>query len=80
MATAHGAFTIEVQVTAGGDTGALARELIGPLQKDYTEILVYFRPRNAQPEFPLSRIQWTVFDVYLETRHEEVISRTLGSR
>ena len=46
MATAHGAFAIEVQVTADVDTGALARELIEPLQNDYAEILVCFRPRN----------------------------------
>jgi hypothetical protein len=80
MATAHGAFTIEVQVTADVDTGALARELIEPLQNDYAEIPVYFHPRDAQAELPLSRIQWTVFDGYEETRYEEVISRTLGSR
>ena len=40
MATAHGAFTVEVSGEA--DTPAIARTLIEPLQARYAEILVYF--------------------------------------
>ena len=80
MATAHGAFTIEVEVIDRVDTWALARELIEPLQDDYAEILVYFHRLDAEAELPLSRIQWTVVGGYTETRYGEDISRTLGSR
>ena len=80
MATAHGAFTIEVEVIDGVNTPVLARELIEPLQDDYTEILVYFHRRDAEEALPLSRVQWTVVDGYTETRYEEDINRTLGLR
>ena len=42
MATAHGALTIEVEVSGEADTPTIARTLIEPLQARYVEILVYF--------------------------------------
>ena len=59
MATAHGAFTIEVEVDLGADTMSIARRLIEPVQDRYAEILVYFYDRASDGQLPLSRVQWT---------------------
>ena len=69
MATAHGAFTVEVEVADGVDTAALARELIGPLQDRYTEVLVYFHARDAGGDLPRLRVQWTAEHGYVETHY-----------
>ena len=52
MATAHGAFTIEVEMAEGVDTDEIARSLIQPLQDRYAEVLVYFHARDAQTDLP----------------------------
>ena len=70
MATAHGAFTIEVEVTDGVDTAELARSLIEPLQHEYAEVLVYFHARDAETDLPLLRVQWTAAAGYAETRYQ----------
>jgi len=67
MATAHGAFTVEVEVRKGIDTTALAEALIEPLQGQYAEILVYFHDRAADEDLPMLRIQWTASDGYTST-------------
>ena len=59
MATAHGAFTVEVNVAAGIDTDALARRLVEPVQDRYAEVLVYFYDRASAEKLPISRVQWT---------------------
>ena len=69
MATAHGAFTIEVEMAEGVDTGEIARSLIQPLQDRYAEVLVYFHARDAQTELPEIRVQWTAAGGYVETRY-----------
>ncbi len=69
MATAHGAFTVEVEVADGVDTAALARELIRPLQDRYTEVLVYFYARDSAGDLPQLRVQWTAEHGYIETRY-----------
>ena len=69
MATAHGAFTIEVEVTDGVDTAALARSLIQTLQDRYAEVLVYFHARDSETDLPLLRVQWTAAAGYAETRY-----------
>ena len=70
MATAHGAFTIEVEVADGVDTAALARSLIQPLQHQYAEVLVYFHARGAETDLPLLRVQWAAAAGYAETRYQ----------
>lgn len=70
MATAHGAFTIEVEAADGVDTAALARELIRPLQDRYVEVLVYFHARDSAGDLPRLRVQWTAEHGYVETRYE----------
>ena len=70
MATAHGAFTIEVEVADEVDTAALARELIRPLQDRYTEVLVYFHARDSAGDLPRLRVQWTAEHGYVETRYQ----------
>ena len=70
MATAHGAFTIEVEVADGVDTAALARSLIQPLQHQYAEVLVYFHARGTETDLPLLRVQWTAAAGYAETRYQ----------
>ena len=69
MATAHGAFTIEVEAADGVDTTAVARSLIEPLQDRYAEVLVYFRDLDAQSDLPRLRVQWTAGGGYAETRY-----------
>ncbi|MCY4599884.1 MAG: hypothetical protein OXF27_08185 [Acidobacteria bacterium] len=69
MATAHGAFTIEVEVAEGVDTAAVARSLIEPLQDRYAEVLVYFHARGAETDLPQLRVQWTAAGGYAETRY-----------
>lgn len=69
MATAHGAFTIEVEMAEGVDTDEIARSLIQPLQDRYAEVLVYFHARDAQTDLPQLRVQWTAAGGYVETRY-----------
>ena len=69
MATAHGAFTVEVAVASTVDMERLAQRLIEPLQATYVEILVYFYDRASESELPMLRIQWTAADGYQETRY-----------
>ena len=59
MATAHGAFTLEVEVDAGADTLAIARQLIEPIKEQYAEVLVYLYDRSGDGELPMRRVQWT---------------------
>ena len=70
MATAHGAFTVEVEVAHGVDTTTLARRLIEPLQEEYLEVLVYFYDRAADTNLPVLRVQWTAADGYAETPYQ----------
>lgn len=69
MATAHGAFTVEVEVAGEVDMGALARQLVEPLRDDYAEVLVYFYARGGEQALPMLRIQWTAANGYVETRY-----------
>jgi hypothetical protein len=59
MATAHGAFTLEVEVDAGADTLTIARQLIEPIKEQYAEVLVYLYDRSGDGELPMRRVQWT---------------------
>lgn len=59
MATANGAFTVEVEVATDADTGAIARRLVEPVQDRYVEVLVYFYDRASETLLPISRVQWT---------------------
>ena len=59
MAAAHGALTVEVEVAADGDTDAIARRVIDPVQSRYVEILVYFYDREGESALPLQRVRWT---------------------
>ena len=61
MAAAHGIFTIEVEVN-DPETGAdVARELIGPLEASYDEVLVYIyrTGEGTGGNAPVKRVQWT---------------------
>ena len=69
MATAHGAFTLEVEVDAGADTLALARQLIEPIKDQYAEVLVYFYDRAGDGELPMRRVQWTEAKGYTEVEY-----------
>ena len=66
MATAHGAFTIELEVDADTDTKTLARELVEPMREDYAEVLVYFYDRAGDGQLPMKRVQWTQAEGYVE--------------
>ena len=69
MATAHGAFTIEVEAADGVDAAALARLLIRPLQARHDEVLIYFYARDSGAALPRLRVQWTAAGGYAETRY-----------
>lgn len=70
MATAHGAFTIEVEVDSDADTLSIAEQLIAPIATQYVEILVYFYDRAGEGELPLSRVQWTNNEGFTEVDYE----------
>ena len=69
MATAHGAFTIEVDVNPTVDTARLSRLLVEPLQENYAEILVYFYDRSVDTDLPMLRVQWTTAEGYAEIQY-----------
>ena len=66
MATAHGAFTLEVEVDAGADTLAIAHQLVEPIKAQYAEVLVYFYDRSGDGELPMRRVQWAEGAGYTE--------------
>ena len=70
MATAHGAFTIEVAVDSDADMLSIAEQLIAPIATQYVEILVYFYDRAGEGELPLSRVQWTNNQGFTEVDYE----------
>lgn len=70
MATAHGAFTLEVEVDADADTTTIARQLVEPIQDQYAEVLVYFYDRAGDGELPMRRVQWTEGQGYSEVDYE----------
>jgi hypothetical protein len=69
MATAHGAFTLEVEVDACADTAAIARQLVEPIKAQYGEVLVYFYDRSGDGELPMRRVQWTEGNGYTEVEY-----------
>ena len=70
MATAQGAFVIEVEAEDPTQTEAIARALIEPLRDDYDEILVYVSSLADDPDVPARRIRWTPGGGYLEITHD----------
>ena len=69
MATAHGAFTIEVEIDADADTQVISRQLVEPIRDQYAEVLVYFYDRAGDGDLPMRRIQWTAADGYTEIEY-----------
>ena len=69
MATAHGAFVIEVEAEDPSQTDAIARALIEPIQDDYAEILVYVNRIGDNSDLPARRMQWTPRDGYVELNY-----------
>ena len=61
MATAHGIFTIEVEVQDPETASDGARELIAPLEGSYDEVLVYIyrTGEGVGGNSPMKRVQWT---------------------
>ena len=72
MATAHGVFTIELEMTDLGAAAVVARELVDPLMDDYAEVLVYvYRDgRGVGGHAPAKRIQWTATGGFVELAYE----------
>ena len=68
MATAHGAFVIEVESEDPTQTDAIARSLIEPIRNDYDEILVYVNTPGS--DLPARRMQWTPGGGYLEIAYD----------
>ena len=69
MATAHGAFTLEVEVDRNADTRSIARRLVEPVRNRYAEVLVYFYDRAGRGALPTSRVQWTAENGYSEIEY-----------
>ena len=70
MATAHGAFVIEVEAEDPSQTATIARELIEPIQDDYDEILVYVNKLGDESDLPARRVQWTPSAGYVEITYQ----------
>ena len=70
MATAHGAFVIEVEAKDPSQTETIARTLIEPIKDDYAEILVYVNQLGDDSDLPARRMQWTPRDGYVEISYD----------
>ena len=70
MATAHGAFVIEVEAEDPGQTETISRALIEPIKDDYAEILVYVNRMGDDSDLPARRVQWTPRDGYVELSYD----------
>ncbi len=70
MATAHGAFVIEVEAEDPNQTEQIAYALIEPIQDDYDEILVYVHQLGNDSDLPARRMQWTPQEGYVELSYE----------
>jgi hypothetical protein len=71
MATAHGAFVIEVEAEDPAQTDTIARALIEPIRNDYDEILVYVNTLGDDSDLPARRMQWTPAGGYVEITYEQ---------
>ncbi len=71
MATAHGAFVIEVEADDPSQAATIARALVEPIKDDYDEILVYVNQRGADSDLPERRLQWTPRDGYVEIAYDQ---------
>ncbi len=71
MATAHGAFVIEVEAKDPSQVEAIAHALIEPIKADYDEILVYVSPAGDPSDLPARRMQWTPQDGYVEIAYDQ---------
>ena len=70
MATAHGAFVIEVEAEDPDETEAISRALVEPVKDDYAEILVYVNRLGDDSDLPARRVQWTPRDGYVELTYD----------
>jgi len=59
MATAYGAFVIDVEAVDPARSPEIARLLIEPLKDRYEEVLIYVYRLGASSSRPERRIQWT---------------------
>ena len=70
MATAHGAFVIEVEAEDPEQTETIARALVEPIKDDYAEVLVYVNRMGDDSDLPARRVQWTPRDGYVELNYD----------
>ena len=75
MATAHGAFVIEVEAEDPEQTEAISRALVEPIKDDYAEILVYVNRLGDDSDLPARRVQWTPRDGYVELTYDRPETR-----
>ena len=71
MATAHGAFVIEVEAEDPEQTRTISRALVEPIKDDYAEILVYINRMGDDSDLPARRVQWTPRDGYVELSYDQ---------
>ena len=71
MATAHGAFVIEVEAEDPSQAETIARTLIEPIKDDYDEVLVYVNQRGDDSDLPARRMQWTPSEGYVEIAFDQ---------
>ena len=71
MATAHGVFTIEIELRDLDAAAAVTRLLVEPLAEDYTEVLVYIYAdeHGAGGHPPAKLVQWTADGGYAELEY-----------
>ena len=75
MATAHGAFVIEVEAEDPEQTEAISRALVEPIKAGYAEILVYINRLGDDSDLPARRVQWTPRDGYVELSYDRPETR-----
>lgn len=64
---AQSAMVIQVETRHLGEALPVARQIIGPLQPRYAEILIYFHRPGRPDTLPPRRVQWTPAAGYVET-------------
>ena len=61
---------LQVETRHVADALAIARELVGPLEPRYTEVMVYFHRPGRPATLPPRRVQWSPARGYVETDYE----------
>ena len=64
--TSQGALVVTADVLDMSESLTVARQIVEPVQKNYTEVLIYLHQFGAKTQFAGRRVVWTARDGYTE--------------